>query len=92
MRGWRGRTRGSKERSLARRRDRGGKRRGENGQTEEPGKTQKKPGTEGGRRKEKEGVVGTVTEKDCATDGDMESQQGGSRRVREGPGGDGRRG
>lgn len=76
--------RGSKERCLARRRDRGGKRRGENRRTEEQGEMQKKAGTERGRRKEKEGVVGTVTEKDCGTDGDMESQQG---RGQEGLGG-----
>ena len=73
--GWKGRMRGSKERCLARSRDRGAKRRGENRWTEEQGEMQKKAGTEGGRRKEKEGVVGTVTEKDCATDGDIESQQ-----------------
>lgn len=69
--------RGSEERCLARSRDRGGERREENGPTEEQGEMQRKAGTEGGRRKEKEGVVGTVTEKDCATDGDMESQQRG---------------
>lgn len=78
----------SKERCLARSGDRGAKRRGENRWTEEQGEMQKKAGTEGGRRKEKEGVVGTVTEKDCATDGDMESQQ---MREQEGAGGAGRR-
>lgn len=81
--------RGSKERCSARRRDRGEKRRGEDGRVEEQGEMQKTAGTEGGRRKEKEGVVGTVTEKDCATDGDMESQQRGEQ---EGAGGAGRRG
>lgn len=84
--GRKGRMRGSK-RCLARRRDRGAKRRGRKRWMEEQRELQKKAGTEGGRRKENEGVVGTVTEKDCATDGDMESQQTGSRRVREGPGG-----
>lgn len=79
--------RGSKERRLARSRDRGAKRRGENRWTEEQGEMQKKAGTEGGRRKEKEGVVGTVTEKDCATDGDMESQHTGEQEAAGGAGG-----
>lgn len=55
--GWKDRMRGSKERCPARSRDRGAKRRGENRWTEEQGEMQKKAGTEGGRRKEKEGVV-----------------------------------
>lgn len=46
--GRKGRMRGSKERRLARSRDRGAKRRGENRWTKEQGETQKKAGTEGG--------------------------------------------
>lgn len=69
--GWKARMRGSDEKCVTGRIKGGGKRarEGKRGRDAERGRD-----GERGRRKGKEGVAERVTEKDCATDGDMESQ------------------
>lgn len=84
--GWKARMRGSDEKCVTGE-EKGGKseRRGEREGCRKRCRERKR-----GRREEKEGVAGRVTEKDCATDGDMESQ--GRREQEWGAGGARRRG